>query len=99
MLSGAGREPRVPQNRISIGGSQAPGESAGSPAPGTGLGPGGRVGDGRRHGGEAGNTSVNLLISKISRTRGWSAATAMVPPCARACREASMRTRRPMLAM
>ena len=101
MPRGAGNEPRVPQKRISIGISPGARRARprASPARGARLRP--RCGTGQRSATLAkhGNTRVNLLISKISRTSGWSAATAIVPPCARACREASMRTRSPTLAM
>ena len=66
----------------------------GLPRPGWGRAAGSamRVGHARE---AAGTPCVNLLISKISRTSGWSAATRIVPPCARACREASMRDAEP----
>ena len=44
-------------------------------------------------------TRLKRLISKISRTTGWSAATTIEPPCSRICLAASIRTRNPTLLM
>src|SRR5215472_15019442 len=90
-LMATGMDPRVPQKRTSMPRPQTVSKAA--------RAGGDSLASASRSAGKTSSTRLKRLISKISRTTGWSPHTARVPPCFFTCLEARMSTRSPTLLM